>query len=276
MYDRDMRNRELNNGRFAMFATSGILAAELFTGQAMGGLGRQTTIFDMQKTGFFSGSRLFLFVEIIIPHLQVKAQMMYFKWTCPGKMLQVPVPADFWTNWSFWWMSNSLRSLARRLGNSFRLLHNSWDSEAQRRVVWAGVGWSNSFGFKLRRLDDLIFPADLPLSNRAKDKMTRFFELWRPTQFHWNSSLKWLWLGLKNDLSNSPNESPPKKVQWLREQFRFRNFVTAKSSTQLRFDSKKERGLSGRVLGKGCAERFGKEDWCYMMLYGYGSKLLTL
>ncbi|CAL1141487.1 unnamed protein product, partial [Cladocopium goreaui] len=33
MYDRDMRNRELNNGRFAMFATSGILAAELYTGQ---------------------------------------------------------------------------------------------------------------------------------------------------------------------------------------------------------------------------------------------------
>lgn len=26
--------QELNNGRFAMFATSGILAAELYTGQA--------------------------------------------------------------------------------------------------------------------------------------------------------------------------------------------------------------------------------------------------
>ncbi|CAJ1357400.1 unnamed protein product [Effrenium voratum] len=33
MYDKDMRNKELNNGRFAMFATSGILAAELLTGK---------------------------------------------------------------------------------------------------------------------------------------------------------------------------------------------------------------------------------------------------
>jgi len=33
MYDAEMRNRELNNGRFAMFATAGILAAELVTGK---------------------------------------------------------------------------------------------------------------------------------------------------------------------------------------------------------------------------------------------------
>lgn len=33
MYNRDMRDKELNNGRFAMFATSGILAAELLTGK---------------------------------------------------------------------------------------------------------------------------------------------------------------------------------------------------------------------------------------------------
>jgi len=32
MYDIDMRNRELNNGRFAMFAAVGIIAAELVTG----------------------------------------------------------------------------------------------------------------------------------------------------------------------------------------------------------------------------------------------------
>ncbi|CAK9043084.1 Light-harvesting complex stress-related protein 1 [Durusdinium trenchii] len=30
---RDLRNRELNNGRFAMFATIGIVAAELATGK---------------------------------------------------------------------------------------------------------------------------------------------------------------------------------------------------------------------------------------------------
>lgn len=33
MYDMDMRNRELNNGRFAMFAAIGILAAEILTGK---------------------------------------------------------------------------------------------------------------------------------------------------------------------------------------------------------------------------------------------------
>uniref|UniRef100_A0A7S1PRV6 Uncharacterized protein n=1 Tax=Alexandrium catenella TaxID=2925 RepID=A0A7S1PRV6_ALECA len=32
-YDEDMRNRELNNGRFAMFAAIGIIAAELITGK---------------------------------------------------------------------------------------------------------------------------------------------------------------------------------------------------------------------------------------------------
>mmetsp|Transcript_41221 Transcript_41221/g.74532 ORF Transcript_41221/g.74532 Transcript_41221/m.74532 type:complete len:294 (-) Transcript_41221:61-942(-) len=33
MYDEDMRNRELNNGRFAMFASIGIIAAELVSGR---------------------------------------------------------------------------------------------------------------------------------------------------------------------------------------------------------------------------------------------------
>mmetsp|Transcript_87226 Transcript_87226/g.260209 ORF Transcript_87226/g.260209 Transcript_87226/m.260209 type:complete len:297 (+) Transcript_87226:88-978(+) len=33
MYDKDMRNRELNNGRFAMFAAVGIISAELLTGK---------------------------------------------------------------------------------------------------------------------------------------------------------------------------------------------------------------------------------------------------
>merc|ERR1711924_419771 len=33
MYNEDMRNRELNNGRFAMFAAIGIIAAEMFTGK---------------------------------------------------------------------------------------------------------------------------------------------------------------------------------------------------------------------------------------------------
>lgn len=33
MYDAEMRNRELNNGRFAMFATTGIIAAQLYTGK---------------------------------------------------------------------------------------------------------------------------------------------------------------------------------------------------------------------------------------------------
>lgn len=33
MYDREMRDRELNNGRFAMFAASGILAAQSLTGK---------------------------------------------------------------------------------------------------------------------------------------------------------------------------------------------------------------------------------------------------
>jgi len=32
-YSEEMRNRELNNGRFAMFATTGILAAQLYTGK---------------------------------------------------------------------------------------------------------------------------------------------------------------------------------------------------------------------------------------------------
>merc|ERR1712182_55631 len=32
-YDEDMRAKELNNGRFAMFAAIGILAAELLTGK---------------------------------------------------------------------------------------------------------------------------------------------------------------------------------------------------------------------------------------------------
>ena len=32
-YDEDMRNKELNNGRFAMFAAIGILSAELLTGK---------------------------------------------------------------------------------------------------------------------------------------------------------------------------------------------------------------------------------------------------
>jgi len=33
LYDDEMRNRELNNGRFAMFAAIGIIAAELLTGK---------------------------------------------------------------------------------------------------------------------------------------------------------------------------------------------------------------------------------------------------
>mmetsp|Transcript_27696 Transcript_27696/g.50619 ORF Transcript_27696/g.50619 Transcript_27696/m.50619 type:complete len:268 (-) Transcript_27696:134-937(-) len=33
IYDRDMRNRELNNGRLAMFTALGIMAAELYTGK---------------------------------------------------------------------------------------------------------------------------------------------------------------------------------------------------------------------------------------------------
>jgi len=33
IYDKDMRNRELNNGRFAMFAALGIVAADLYTGK---------------------------------------------------------------------------------------------------------------------------------------------------------------------------------------------------------------------------------------------------
>merc|ERR1711879_1084091 len=33
MYDTDMRNRELNNGRFAMFVMVGIVSAELYTGK---------------------------------------------------------------------------------------------------------------------------------------------------------------------------------------------------------------------------------------------------
>jgi len=33
IYDKDMRNRELNNGRFAMFTAIGIIAAELYTGK---------------------------------------------------------------------------------------------------------------------------------------------------------------------------------------------------------------------------------------------------
>merc|ERR1711972_228679 len=32
-YDDDMRNKELNNGRFAMFAAIGIISAELLTGK---------------------------------------------------------------------------------------------------------------------------------------------------------------------------------------------------------------------------------------------------
>merc|ERR1719161_3171254 len=33
MYDDDMRNKELNNGRFAMFAAMGIIMAEVATGK---------------------------------------------------------------------------------------------------------------------------------------------------------------------------------------------------------------------------------------------------
>merc|ERR1712039_295766 len=33
MYDEDMRNKEINNGRFAMFAALGIIAADLATGK---------------------------------------------------------------------------------------------------------------------------------------------------------------------------------------------------------------------------------------------------
>ena len=32
-YDEDIRHKELNNGRFAMFAAIGILAAEILTGK---------------------------------------------------------------------------------------------------------------------------------------------------------------------------------------------------------------------------------------------------
>merc|ERR1719443_1719626 len=49
MYDDEMRNRELNNGRMAMFAALGIVAAELLTGKdgmqqlGLGALGRART-----------------------------------------------------------------------------------------------------------------------------------------------------------------------------------------------------------------------------------------
>merc|ERR1719502_578915 len=48
MYDLDMRNRELNNGRMAMFAALGIISADLLTGKdgmqqlGLGALGRAT------------------------------------------------------------------------------------------------------------------------------------------------------------------------------------------------------------------------------------------
>mmetsp|Transcript_62677 Transcript_62677/g.164422 ORF Transcript_62677/g.164422 Transcript_62677/m.164422 type:complete len:276 (-) Transcript_62677:64-891(-) len=47
IYDRDMRNRELNNGRFAMFAAMGIMLGEALTGKdALEQLGFQPAVFE--------------------------------------------------------------------------------------------------------------------------------------------------------------------------------------------------------------------------------------
>merc|ERR1719201_3234729 len=59
MYDDEMRNRELNNGRMAMFAALGIVAAELLTGKdgmqqlGLGALGRARTT---KEAGVLAGA----------------------------------------------------------------------------------------------------------------------------------------------------------------------------------------------------------------------------